>query len=143
LIRNPAELERILAAGAAKARALATPFMAELRHAVGLRNLAATAPKTKAKAAKAAVPAFKQYRENDGKHYFKLVDAAGRLLARSAAFDSPQDAGRMVAQLKQGGGLPTAHGLQLADGVTIEDVSAALRELAQQQDTGSGQPARA
>jgi tryptophanyl-tRNA synthetase len=143
LIRNPAELERILAAGAAKARALATPFMAELRHAVGLRNLAATAGKTRSKAAKAAVPSFKQYRERDGKHYFKLVDAAGRLLAESAAFDSPQDAGRMVAQLRQGGDLPPAHGLRLANGVTLEDVSAALRELAAQRDTSSGQPARA
>src|SRR5512141_647669 len=57
LIRNPAELERILAAGAAKARALSAPFIAQLRQAVGLRNLAAGAAKAvPAKAAKAALP---------------------------------------------------------------------------------------
>ena len=32
-------------------------------------------------------PSFKQYREADGRHYFKLVDAGGRLLAQSAGFD--------------------------------------------------------
>ena len=135
LIANPVEIERILAAGAGKARALATPFMAELRGAVGLRNLAAQAGKANVKAARTALPSFKQYRERDGKHYFKLVDAAGRLLAQSAAFDSPQDAGRMVARLKQDGVLPAAHGLALAAGVAEDDVRAALRQFAEQQDT--------
>jgi tryptophanyl-tRNA synthetase len=51
LIDNPAEIERVLRAGAQKARAFATPFIAELRHAVGLRNLAARAPKAKDKTA--------------------------------------------------------------------------------------------
>ncbi|HZW51817.1 MAG TPA: tryptophan--tRNA ligase, partial [Rudaea sp.] len=40
LVANPAELERILREGADKARALAKPFLAELRSAVGLRDLA-------------------------------------------------------------------------------------------------------
>jgi tryptophanyl-tRNA synthetase len=52
-----------------------TPFMGELRHAVGLRNLGAAAAAATAKVAKAALPAFKQYRESDGKFYFKLVTA--------------------------------------------------------------------
>ena len=34
-IDNPAKMEAILLAGAAKARAIATPFMGQLRHAVG------------------------------------------------------------------------------------------------------------
>jgi len=130
LVRDPGELERILAAGARKARALATPFMGELRHAVGLRNLSAQRGGAKAKASKAALPSFKQYREADGKHYFKLVDAAGRLLAQSGAFESPQDAGRSVAQLKREPALAAEHQLQLADGVTVQDVEAALRQLA-------------
>jgi tryptophanyl-tRNA synthetase len=130
LMANPTEIERILRAGAAKARGLATPLMAELREAVGLRNLAAGAGVgKKQKAAKAALPSFKQYREADGRHYFKLVDASGRLLAQSTGFDSPQDAGRAVAQLKSGGaGLEPW--LQLADGVDEAGLKAALAVLA-------------
>jgi tryptophanyl-tRNA synthetase len=130
-VANPAELERVLRAGAAKARALATPFIAELRQAVGLRNLAANAAGVKTKAAKAALPSFKQYREADGRHYFKLVDAAGRVLAQSAGFASPQEAGRMVAQLRRDAALPPGDDVQLPDGVTAEDVNAALKQLAQ------------
>lgn len=40
LIANPAEVEAALLDGAARARAFATPFMAELRAAVGIRSLA-------------------------------------------------------------------------------------------------------
>jgi len=130
LIADPAQLEKILQAGAAKARALATPFMAELRHAVGLRNLAAQAgPAKKDKAAKAALPSFKQYREADGRHYFKLVDAGGRLLAQSTGFASPQEAGRAVAQLKAGGLAGLEESLQLAPGVEQADLAAALEAL--------------
>jgi tryptophanyl-tRNA synthetase len=135
LIRNPAELEKILSAGAAKARALSAPFLAELRHAVGLRNLAAGAGKAAApKAAKIAMPSFKQYREADGRHYFKLVDAAGKLLAQSAGFASPQEAGKAVAQLKAGSADSLAQSLHLAPGIGQGDVAAALRQLAQAQD---------
>ena len=134
LVGNPAELEKVLRAGAAKARELARPFIAELRHAVGLRNLASgAASSAQRKAARPALPSFKQYREADGKHYFKLVDAGGRLLAQSAGFDSPQQAGRTIALLKQNGptGLETA--LQLADGVDAAELAAALGQLAQAQ----------
>jgi len=132
LLANPAQLEKILRAGADKARALATPFIAELRHAVGLRNLAAgTSSQGKAKAGKTALPSFKQYREADGRHYFKLVDAAGRLLAQSAGFASPQEAGRAIAQLKQTGLSGSTASLQLAEGVAADDVAAALAALSQ------------
>ena len=135
LIGNPAQVEKILAAGAAKARARATPFLAELRQAVGLRNLAAGSAKAApSKAAKVALPSFKQYREADGRHYFKLVDAGGRLLAQSAGFASPQDAGRAVAQLKRDGGAGSLQDLQLAPGISPADVSGALRQLTQAQD---------
>jgi tryptophanyl-tRNA synthetase len=135
LIRDPAQLEEILAAGAAKARAIATPFMAQLREAVGLRNLASGAGKAApAKAGKVALPAFKQYREADGRHYFKLVDAGGRLLAQSAGFDTPQDAGRAVAQLKREGLDGAGASLQLAPGVSRADVARALGQLAQAQE---------
>jgi tryptophanyl-tRNA synthetase len=134
LVANPAELEKMLRAGAAKARELARPFMAELRHAVGLRNLAAgAATAAKRKTAKPALPSFKQYREADGRHYFKVVDGAGRLLAQSSGFDSPQQAGRTIAQLKQNGAAGLEAALHLAEGVDAAELTAALGQLAQAQ----------
>jgi tryptophanyl-tRNA synthetase len=103
--------------------------MAELRSAVGLRNLADQGKVAKKSGAKAAMPAFKQYREGDGLHYFKLVDASGRLLARSTGFASPQDAGRAVARLKQGDVSALGEGLQLVDGVLESDLREALAQL--------------
>lgn len=57
LIAKPAELEDILQAGAAKARRIATPFLGELREAVGLRNFSSevkSAAPTKKKSSKTA-----------------------------------------------------------------------------------------
>jgi tryptophanyl-tRNA synthetase len=132
LVNDPAQIEGVLRRGAEKARAIATPFMAQLRGAVGLRSLAAVAgPARKEKQSKAALASFKQYRETDGLHYFKLVDAGGRLLAQSSGFATPQEAGRAVAQLKQGRLEGLEQALQLADGVTLVEVSAALAPLVQ------------
>ena len=103
LMNNPAKIEAILLAGAAKARKQATPFMASLRHAVGLRKLEDLAPTTTAKASKAALPSFKQYREADGQFRFKLVDAQGRVLLQSLGFASPKDAGQAIALLQRDG----------------------------------------
>ncbi len=133
LVNDPARIEAILRAGAAKARQLATPFMAELRQAVGLRNLGwQAAPAKKEKAARAALPVFKQYRDGDGKFYFKLVDAHGQLLLQSRGFDSPKEAGRSIAQLQQQGAaaLPALEAqLQAIAGVSTDEVAAALRQL--------------
>jgi len=105
LMAHPQEVEVMLHAGAAKARAVATPFMARLRQAVGLRSLATATTRGPAKAAKAAAASFKQYREKDGQFYFKLVDAKGALLLQSLGLDSPQAAGKAIALLKaQGAG---------------------------------------
>ncbi|HEY4082219.1 MAG TPA: tryptophan--tRNA ligase [Burkholderiaceae bacterium] len=104
LIAHPEQLEAILRKGAAKARALAGPLLAKARNAVGLRSFAAPLEQgVSAKAAKVAQPVFKQYREADGKFYFKLNAADGTLLLQSAAFDSGRDAGQWVARLKQEG----------------------------------------
>mmetsp|Transcript_64364 Transcript_64364/g.158384 ORF Transcript_64364/g.158384 Transcript_64364/m.158384 type:complete len:364 (-) Transcript_64364:13-1104(-) len=65
LMAHPEELEAILQAGAAKARALAVPLLKTLREAVGLRPYTSTAATAAAKAEKAAQPVFKQYREGD------------------------------------------------------------------------------
>ena len=134
LIADPAKIEAILLRGAAKARAIATPFMAGVRHAVGLRNLGSTDTGKKAKAdAKAALPSFKQYREKDGRFAFKLVDPKGRLLLQSQGFASPKDAGAAIARLQQVGAtaLPAFEGqVAAADGVSPDEIAAALQQLA-------------
>jgi tryptophanyl-tRNA synthetase len=81
---------------------VATPFMAQLRQAVGLRGLAQSV-KTTAKAVKSEVASLKQYREADGRFYFKLVDAKGAVLLQSQGLDSPQAAGKAIAALKAQG----------------------------------------
>ena len=102
LIGHPQEVEALLLQGAVKARAVATPFMARLRQAVGLRGLAQIV-KTTAKAVKTETASLKQYREADGRFYFKLVDAKGALLLQSRGLDSPQVAGQSIALLKARG----------------------------------------
>ena len=133
LISNPARIEQTLLAGAERARTVATPLMRELRSAVGLRSLVQVAAPQKAdKAHKAALPSFKQYREKDGKFYFKFVAADGRLLLQSTGFDAPKAAGQAIGQLQQalpGAWQDHAAHLQLAEGVSAADVSAALQAL--------------
>jgi tryptophanyl-tRNA synthetase len=105
LVGNPRRIEEQLRDGAQRLRAqYATPFMRELRMAVGLRDLADTGAGASpaARATKPALPAFKQYREADGRFHFKLVDGE-RTLLLSRGFDSPKDAGQRIAALKRDG----------------------------------------
>jgi len=131
LINDPAKIESILQTGAAKARAIATPFTARLRHAVGLRHLAQKdAPDTKT--TKATLPVFKQYREADGQFYFKLVSADGQLLLQSHAFASPKVAGQTIATLQSQGyqalsGMPDL--VTVCEGVSARVVTEALQDL--------------
>ncbi|WP_386342300.1 tryptophan--tRNA ligase [Xanthomonas citri pv. citri] len=103
LIAEPAKIEAILRAGGARLRArYATPLLAELRDAVGLRDLSSQVATAAVQASeKIALPVFKQYRESDGQFYFKLNDGAGALLLQSDGFASPRDAGQVIARLKQ------------------------------------------
>ncbi|MBV6858632.1 tryptophan--tRNA ligase [Xanthomonas campestris pv. zingibericola] len=103
LMAEPAKIEAILRAGGARLRArYATPLLAELRDAVGLRDLSSQAATAAVQASeKVALPVFKQYRESDGQFYFKLNDGAGALLLQSDGFASPRDAGQVIARLKQ------------------------------------------
>ena len=129
LINDPAQIEKILRAGAEKARALSRPFMAGLRHAVGLRNLA-TSEKTGApKAAKVSRPSFKQYRESDGLFYFKFLDASGHQLVQSRGFASPQEAGRAIATLKQQRGAALAQLAGQLEPLSNQGVNAASAAL--------------
>ena len=132
LINHPERIEQILLQGAERARALATPFIKELRSAVGLRSLAQTSAAQSTKAAKVALPSFKQYREADGKFYFKLLAADGRLLLQSTGFAAPKEAGQAIAQLQtQTDALAQlAQHLVPVEGVDTADVQAALQALA-------------
>ncbi|VTU25615.1 Tryptophan--tRNA ligase [Variovorax sp. PBS-H4] len=135
LVNDPAQIEKILLAGAEKARAISRPFMAELRHAVGLRNLAAAGSRGTArpKAARAARPAFKQYRDKDGLFYFKLLDEHGSQLLQSLGFASPQDAGRAIGTLREQRGAALAllaAQLEPIDNANMRAATDALEALA-------------
>ena len=105
LMAHPGEVETLLRRGADKARALATPLMRELRQAVGLRALDAQVAAVRGgDQAKAGLPTFKQYREPDGRFYFKLTGAGGQVLLQSRGFESPRDAGQAVKRLQTEGG---------------------------------------
>lgn len=128
LIAQPELIENKLFEGAARARAIATPFLAELRHAVGLRRLdSVSAPAVKARPRVQALPQFKQYREADGLFYFKLVDGDGSLLLQSRGFESPREAGQALARIKLDGDI--AGLAELADGVAGAQLLNALAVL--------------
>lgn len=132
LIAHPARIEEALMEGARKARAIAAPFLVQLREAVGLRRMTAglsTSGEKKAQA-RSKLPEFKQYREADGRFYFKLLAGDGRLLLQSEGFASGKEAGQSVARLKREGstaleGLAAVRG----EGVGEADVAAALAQL--------------
>ena len=128
LIQEPERIERTLKAGAEKARAIATPFTARLRHAVGLRPLQVATTPAATKGSKTAAPAFKQYREQDGLFYFKLMGAQGELLLQSTGFAVPRDAAQVVARLqREGPAALEALATQLTILGEAGDVRAALR----------------
>ena len=134
LMAHPERIEALLLQGATKARAIATPFMAQLRGAVGLRGLGTTANTDTPKATKAALASFKQYREKDGQFYFKLVDAAGAVLLQSLGFESPKVAGQAIAQLQREGatGIIALHSqLKTLDTAAQTEAVQALTDLAE------------
>ena len=128
LMAKPGEIEAILRDGASRLRAQhATPALQRLREAVGLRDLSRIVADAKParKEAGATVPMFKQYRDADGKFYFKLVQGE-RVLLQSVGFASPRDAGQRIAAIKSGEIGDGASDFMLGENVTDEDVNAAL-----------------
>jgi tryptophanyl-tRNA synthetase len=103
LIAQPARIEEILQAGARKARAIATPKLAALRQAVGLRShrIAPAAPVHGTSPVKAAaMPRFASFRDVDGRFRFRLFAADGEELLLSVPFADPKAAGAMQRRLK-------------------------------------------
>nr|WP_315494055.1 tryptophan--tRNA ligase [uncultured Rhodoferax sp.] len=134
---HPEKVEALLLAGAKKARAIATPFMAQLRSAVGLRGLGSAVQGKAEKASKAALASFKQYREKDGLFYFKLVDTAGAVLLQSKGFESPKVAGQAIGQLQREGAAGIAAlqaQLEALDSSTHASAVQALSALAEAAD---------
>jgi tryptophanyl-tRNA synthetase len=132
LVAHPERIEAVLQAGADKARARATPFLKELRHAVGLRRMhASSAVQAKAESTeKLSVPVIKQYREADGQFYFKLTTADGAVLVQSQAYAEGREAGALVKRLKtEGAAALVGAPVNLAEGVSQAEVDAALAAL--------------
>ncbi len=105
LIADPAGIDAILRKGAAKARAIAMPKLAELREAIGLGNASAAALPTpsskKAKTGKA--PRLASFRDPNGQFRFRLFSAEGDELLLSIAFADPKAAGAAQQRLKTDG----------------------------------------
>jgi tryptophanyl-tRNA synthetase len=133
LVAHPERIDAVLQEGADKARRTATPFVRELRQAVGLRAMVAVAqPQSQAVADKAALPLIKQYREADGLFYFKLTDAHSHLLLQSTGLADGREAGLWVKRLKtEGDAALSGAPVMRADGVSAEAVLAALAQLAE------------
>jgi tryptophanyl-tRNA synthetase len=95
LIAAPSVIERILQEGAEKARDMAMPFVARLRHAVGLRSLteavqSSSEPKTKS-VEKPALQAV-VFRDEDKSFAFKILDAKKSVLVTKGGFADPKAA---------------------------------------------------
>ncbi len=103
LIAQPARIEEILQAGAHKARAVATPKLAALRRAVGLRPHRAASRPTEATSPAAKVagkPRFASFRDGDGSFRFRLLGVDGDELLLSVPFADPKAAGALQKRIK-------------------------------------------
>jgi tryptophanyl-tRNA synthetase len=127
LVARPETIEQQLRDGARRLRErYATARLQGLREAVGLRDLGASVQASPAaKTSTTSLAVFKQYREADGKFYFKLVEGE-RVLLQSVGFDSPKDAGARIGGLKRGVFNRADADLRIGDGVMADEVQAAL-----------------
>ncbi|MDE2306898.1 MAG: tryptophan--tRNA ligase [Xanthomonadaceae bacterium] len=103
LMADPGAIEAVLREGALKARAIATPKLAALRAALGLRASAARQAAAPAKAGGKSSdrkPRLASFRDADGQFRFRLFSAAGEELLLSIGFADPKAAGAVQAQLK-------------------------------------------
>ncbi len=106
LIADPAGIERILQEGAIKARAIATPKIAALRDALGLRSATSspiTPAPTKIAAKSSKAPRFASFRDADGSFRFRLFSADGDELLLSVPFADPKAAGALQKRIKTAG----------------------------------------
>ncbi|MCD8517501.1 MAG: tryptophan--tRNA ligase [Burkholderiaceae bacterium] len=99
LMARPDDIEDILRSGAKKARAIATPFMEQLRAAVGLGAgqsvVSGKGHKSKRKASK-----FVQFKDESGRFRFRLLDAQGQTMFVSLPQADPKTAGALIGKIK-------------------------------------------
>ncbi|ARP89933.1 tryptophan--tRNA ligase [Bordetella genomosp. 9] len=125
LMARPERIEEILMAGAEKARKLAVPFMARLRHAVGLRRLEAVRQSAPAKAGKKQASRgarFVSFRDESGSFRFRLLAQDGEELLCSIAYADPKQAGAVMRSLQSAPVSLRAEGLGYAamvNGATV------------------------
>ncbi|MBD8873340.1 tryptophan--tRNA ligase [Rhodanobacter sp. DHB23] len=103
LIARPDEIEVILRKGAAKARTVATPKLAAIRDAIGLRamGMAPAARAAKPAAARAGKsPRFASFRDGDAGFRFRLFAADGEELLLSMPFADPKAAGVLQQRIR-------------------------------------------
>nr|WP_314528925.1 tryptophan--tRNA ligase [uncultured Pseudomonas sp.] len=103
LMSRPSDMEDLLLIGAKKARAVAAPFLAELREAVGLRSFvnqdSFTISNSKKKTAKSS--RIVSFREGDS-FRFRVLAADGSQLLLSSNFSDGKRAGAVIKQLQSG-----------------------------------------
>lgn len=104
LMAHPNRIEDILQEGARKARAIATPFIQELRQAVGLRTLATQSKSGAAKQTKGGGKGarFVSFRDDAGQFRFRFLGLDGTELFSSVAFADPKMAGAAMRALQSG-----------------------------------------
>jgi tryptophanyl-tRNA synthetase len=122
LMADPAGIEVILQQGALKARAIATPKIAALRDALGLRSattvtVVASQPKPASKSGKAA--RFASFRDADGSFRFRLFSAEGEQLLLSIPFTDPKAAGVLQQRIRSLGAASAVLQLQ-SSGMLLE-----------------------
>jgi tryptophanyl-tRNA synthetase len=142
LIRRPDDMEDILLAGAAKARAIAGPLVETLRDAVGLRSArhrsapVAAEPATTKPVTKVKPPRFASFRDDDGSFRFRLFATDGEELLLSKSFADPKAAGALRQTLSTVGGSSAAiesqgdHVAVLVDGEVVANGASYPDEVA-------------
>lgn len=119
---DPAGIEAILQEGALKARAVATPKIAALRDALGLRSAGSTASTAKRAAAAPKLdkmPRLASFRDADGSFRFRLFSADGDELLLSIPFADPKAAGAAQKRLKSIGSAGAVLQMQ-SNGASVE-----------------------
>jgi tryptophanyl-tRNA synthetase len=104
LMAHPSRIEEILQEGARKARAIATPFIHELRQAVGLRTLTIQDGKSATKQSKVGGKGarFVSFRDEAGQFRFRFLGLDGAEIFSSVAFADPKIAGAAMRALQNG-----------------------------------------
>ncbi|PTR33497.1 tryptophanyl-tRNA synthetase [Luteibacter sp. OK325] len=109
LMSRPDDMEDILLAGAARARAIAAPLVETLRDAVGLRSARhrsapVAEPVVTKPVSKGKPPRFASFRDDDGSFRFRLFATDGEELLLSKSFADPKEAGVLRQTLSTVGG---------------------------------------